>query len=75
MCIRDRTLIGKICSYLWDDALKYKSHNDEIFKRDIHSYGQLHQMYSNKECIFSEKFIETLKAQKILDEMGKTESL
>ena len=70
-----QTLIGKICSYLWDDALKYKSHNDEIFKRDIHSYGQLHQMYSNKECIFSEKFIETLKAQKILDEMGKTESL
>ncbi|WP_235985171.1 AAA family ATPase [Acinetobacter baretiae] len=41
------TLIGKICSYLWDDALKYKNKNDEIFKREILSYGQLHQMYSN----------------------------
>ena len=68
------TFIGKICSYLWDDALKYKSHNDEIFKRDIHGYGQLHQMYSNEESIFSEKFIETLKGQNDADEMGKTDT-
>lgn len=68
------TLIGKICSYLWDDALKYKSHNDEIFKRDIHSYGQLHQIYSNGEAIFSEKFIDMLKAQQDADERVSTES-
>jgi hypothetical protein len=68
------TFIGKICSYLWDDALKYKSHNDEIFKRDIHSYGQLHEIYSNEKPIFSEKFIETLKGQKDADEMGKIET-
>lgn len=68
------TFIGKICSYLWDDALKYKSHNDEIFKRDIHSYGQLHQIYSNGEAIFSEKFIDILKAQQDADKRGSTES-
>lgn len=69
-----QTFIGKICSYLWDDALKYKTHNDEIFKHDIHSYGQLHQMYSNEKSIFSEKFIEKLKAQQDADEHGQTES-
>lgn len=68
------TFIGKVCSYLWDDALKYKSHNDEIFKRDLHGYGQLHQMYSNEKCIFSEKFIEILKNQKDEDETDKTET-
>lgn len=68
------TFIGKICSYLWDDALKYKNHNDEIFKRDIHSYGQLHQMYSNGKCIFSEKFIETLISKKDEDKTDKTET-
>ncbi len=67
------TFIGKICSYLWDDALKYKSHNGEIFKRDIHSYGQLHQMYSNEKSIFSDKFIEILKGQKDADQTGKIE--
>jgi len=66
------TFIGKVCSYLWDDALKYKNHNDEIFKRDIHSYGQLHQMYSNGKCIFSEKFIDTLKNQNDEDKTDKT---
>ena len=70
----EETFIGKICSYLWDDALKYKSHNDEIFKRDIHSYGQLHQIYSNGEAIFSEKFIDMLKAQQDADERSSTDS-
>jgi len=68
------TFIGKICSYLWDDALKYKSHNDKIFKCEIYSYGQLHQLYSNEEAIFSEKFIEMLKDQHTAGEHGQTES-
>jgi len=71
--IAGQTFIGKICSYLWDDALKYKNQNDEIFKREIHGYGQLHQIYSNGGPIFSEKFIEVLKSQKDVDDIDTTE--
>lgn len=60
------TFIGKICSYLWDDALKYKN-KDAIFKSDIHGYGELYQRYSNKEPIFSEKFMEMLQLQTTSD--------
>ena len=62
----EQTFIGKICSYLWDDALKYKN-KDEIFRSDIHGYGELYQMYSEKKPIFSEKFMETLKTMQNLD--------
>ena len=61
-----QTFIGKICSYLWDDALKYKNKED-IFKSDIHGYGQLHQTYSDKKPIFSDKFIDALNAKQGLD--------
>lgn len=66
------TFIGKVCSYLWTDALKYKKHSNKIFKDSIHSYGQLHQMYSNEENIFSEPFIERLQAH--LNDAGKSGS-
>lgn len=70
----EQTFIGKICSYLWDDALKYKN-KDEIFRSDIHGYGQLYQTYSDKKPIFSEKFIEVIqKAQNLdTDDSDKTE--
>lgn len=55
----EQTFIGKICSYLWDDALKYKN-KDEIFKSNIHGYGELYQRYSDKKPIFSDKFMEIL---------------
>lgn len=60
------TFIGKICSYLWDDALKYKN-KDAIFKSDINGYGELYQRYFNKEPIFSEKFMEMLQLQTTSD--------
>lgn len=62
----EQTFIGKICSYLWDDALKYKN-KDEIFRSDIHGYGQLYQRYSDKKPIFSEKFMEMLQIKQNLD--------
>lgn len=70
----EQTFIGKICSYLWDDALKYKN-KDEIFRSDIHGYGQLYQRYSDKKPIFSEKFMEILQTAQNLDTDGpdKTE--
>ncbi|WP_313738219.1 AAA family ATPase [Acinetobacter sp.] len=73
--VAGQTFIGKIGSYLWDDALKYKK-KDDIFKSDIHGYGQLYETYSEKKPIFSEKFIETLEAQKDikLDDLDKPET-
>ncbi|AWD71571.1 McrB family protein [Acinetobacter schindleri] len=62
----EQTFIGKICSYLWDDALKYKN-KDEIFKSDIHGYGELYQRYSDKKPIFSDKFMEILQTTQNLD--------
>lgn len=62
----EQTFIGKICSYLWDDALKYKN-KDEIFRSDIQGYGELYRLYSNKKQIFSESFINALKTEKNLD--------
>lgn len=62
----EQTFIGKICSYLWDDALKYKN-KDEIFRSDIHGYGQLYQRYSDRKPIFSEKFMEMLQKTQSLD--------
>lgn len=70
----EQTFIGKICSYLWDDALKYKNQNDKIFKREILSYGQLHQIYSEGAPIFSDSFIELLKASKDSNDGDSTES-
>lgn len=70
----EQTFIGKICSYLWDDALKYKNQNDKIFKREILSYGQLHQMYSEGDPIFSDSFIELLKAPNDANEGDSIES-
>lgn len=62
----EQTFIGKICSYLWDDALKYKN-KDEIFKSDIHGYGELYQRYSDKKPIFSDKFMEILSKMQNVD--------
>lgn len=62
----EQTFIGKICSYLWDDALKYKN-KDEIFRSEIHGYGQLYQRYSDKKPIFSEEFMEILQTAQNLD--------
>ncbi|WP_317889657.1 AAA family ATPase [Acinetobacter baumannii] len=62
----EQTFIGKICSYLWDDALKYKN-KDEIFRSDIHGYGELYQRYSDKKPIFSDKFMEILQNTQIDD--------
>ena len=62
----EQTFIGKICSYLWDDALKYKN-KDEIFKSDIHGYGELYQRYSDKKPIFSDKFMKMLQAAQDVD--------
>ncbi|MHA3062872.1 AAA family ATPase [Acinetobacter sp. ANC 4641] len=56
------TFIGKVCSYLWDDALKYKNKN-KIFKKDIHGYGNLHQTYTDGLPVFSQEFIEVLQAE------------
>ena len=61
-----KTFIGKICSYLWDDALKYKN-KDEIFRSDIHGYGELYQRYSDKKPIFSDKFMEILQTTQDVD--------
>lgn len=61
----EQTFIGKVCSYLWDDVLKYKN-KKEIFTIDS-GYGELYQMYSEKKPIFSEKFMETLKTMQNLD--------
>lgn len=62
----EQTFIGKICSYLWDDALKYKN-KDEIFRSDIHGYGELYQQYSAKKLIFSDKFMEMLQITQDVD--------
>ncbi|UOO93760.1 McrB family protein [Vitreoscilla stercoraria] len=62
----EQTFIGKVCSYLWDDALKYKN-KDEIFKSDIHGYGELYQRYSNQKPIFSDKFMEILQITQDVD--------
>ena len=62
----EQTFIGKICSYLWDDALKYKN-KDEIFRSDIHGYGELYQRYSDKKPIFSDKFMEILQTTQDVD--------
>ena len=62
----EQTFIGKICSYLWDDALKYKN-KDEIFKSDIHGYGELYQRYSDQKPIFSDKFMERLQTKQDVD--------
>lgn len=62
----EQTFIGKICSYLWDDALKYKN-KDEIFRSDIHGYGELYQRYSDKKPIFSDKFMEVLQTTQDVD--------
>ena len=61
----EQTFIGKVCSYLWDDVLKYKN-KKEIFTIDS-GYGELYQMYSEKKPIFSEKFMEALKTMQNLD--------
>lgn len=70
-----QTFIGKICSYLWDDALKYKN-KDEIFRSDIHGYGELYQRYSDKKPIFSDKFMQMLQTTQDVDTdtSDKTES-
>lgn len=70
----EQTFIGKICSYLWDDALKYKN-KKEIFVIDS-GYGELYQRYSEKKPIFSEKFMEMLQTTKNLDTdtSGQTET-
>ena len=62
----EQTFIGKICSYLWDDALKYKN-KDEIFRSDIHGYGELYQRYSDQKPIFSDKFMEILQTTQDVD--------
>ncbi|TPS02376.1 hypothetical protein FJV11_18680, partial [Acinetobacter baumannii] len=62
----EQTFIGKICSYLWDDALKYKN-KDEIFRNDIHGYGELYQRYSDQKPIFSEKFMQMLRITQDVD--------
>ena len=62
----EQTFIGKICSYLWDDALKYKN-KDEIFRSDIHGYGELYQRYSDQKPIFSDKFMEILQTKQDVD--------
>jgi len=64
--LAEQTFIGKICSYLWDDALKYKN-KDEIFRSDIHGYGELYQRYSDKKPIFSDKFMEMLQTTQDVD--------
>ncbi|SSP30283.1 5-methylcytosine-specific restriction enzyme B(EcoKMcrBC) [Acinetobacter pittii] len=69
----EQTFIGKICSYLWDDALKYKN-KDEIFRSDIHGYGELYQRYSDKKPIFSDKFMQMLQTTKDVDTSDKTET-
>lgn len=71
----EQTFIGKICSYLWDDALKYKN-KDEIFRSDIHGYGELYQRYSDKKPILSDKFMEMLKTTQNVntDTSDKTET-
>lgn len=43
----EQTFIGKVCSYLWDDVLKYKN-KKEIFTIDS-GYGELYQMYSGEK--------------------------
>ena len=63
--LAEQTFIGKICSYLWDDALKYKD-KKEIFVIDS-GYGELYQRYSEKKPIFSEKFMEMLQTTQNLD--------
>lgn len=62
----EQTFIGKICSYLWDDALKYKN-KDKIFRSDIHGYGELYQRYSDQKPIFSDKFMEILQTTQDVD--------
>lgn len=62
----EQTFIGKVCSYLWDDALKYKN-KDEIFRSDIHGYGELYQRYSDKRPIFSDKFMQMLQTTQDVD--------
>lgn len=56
-----KTLIGKVCAYLWDDALKYKD-KSKIFDAHIRGYGQLHQLYTQGSPIFSTEFLETLRS-------------
>ena len=72
--LAEQTFIGKICSYLWDDALKYKD-KKEIFVIDS-GYGELYQRYSEKKPIFSEKFMEMLQTTQNLDTdtSGQTET-
>ena len=62
------TFIGKICSYLWDDALKYKD-KSKIFDAKIQGYGQLHQMYMSGQSILANELIEQL-----MSEEPKTEN-
>lgn len=63
------TFVGKICSYLWDDALKYKD-KGTIFSSNIQGYGQLHQMYIEGQSILSENFINKLAKIKEYIEYG-----
>jgi len=51
------TFIGKVCSYLWDDALKYKD-KTKIFASNIKGYGQLHQQYMSGQPILSKEFVQ-----------------
>ncbi|MBS7818990.1 McrB family protein [Wohlfahrtiimonas chitiniclastica] len=53
------TFIGKVCSYLWDDALKYKD-KTKIFASNIKGYGQLYQDYMSGLPILSEDFVQDM---------------
>lgn len=70
-----QTFIGKICSYLWDDALKYKNKN-KIFRIDLKGYGKIYEAYSHNNPVFSEEFIQVLlQAQKEgVDSLDQTET-
>ena len=49
------------------DSIANNSLNVEIFKNDIHGYGELYQRYSDQKPIFSEKFMQMLRITQDVD--------
>ena len=60
----DGLILGEACSCV---ILENSKNKEDIFKSDIHGYGELYQRYSDQKPIFSDKFMEILQTKQDVD--------
>jgi hypothetical protein len=57
-------LCGKLFMYLWDDVLRH-GNRDEIFAKEVRTYGELVKYYTTGKQIFNNVIMEQLFAESI----------